>query len=70
MKKDLNCSIENRLYSVNISRKHTNSCQALQSSQSVEDTFHGSTDRDQFAQYFYTFGTVEQQWTKAYTRDF
>ncbi|TGZ51614.1 hypothetical protein DBV15_12239 [Temnothorax longispinosus] len=71
MMTDLNLPIENRSYSVNIPLQDQNSCQALHSLESLENnTFRGSTVRDQFAQYFSTSGAIKQQWTKAYTRDY
>lgn len=71
MKRDLNLPIQNRSYSVSIPVQDTNSCQALHSLENVENTtFRGSTIRDLFAQYFYTSGAIEQQWTKAHTSDF
>ncbi|XP_024889713.1 protein ALP1-like, partial [Temnothorax curvispinosus] len=71
MMKDLNLPIENRSYSVNIPLQDQNLCQGLYSLESLKNnTFCGSTVRDQFTQYFSTSGAINQQWTKAYTRDY
>lgn len=72
MTSDLALLSKNRIYSVNNCLTYRNGCFQNLENPIIENDIlvRGSTVRNQFMEYFSTFGAIKQQWQKANRNNF